>query len=186
MGPFWMAGVQQVQHWREHSLALRLPQSAVAAFFPGRGWRFCRTRAIKTSAASGWKGYERMLAQLSAEQEGVLRPLTSDSSGGDSLLLSSRATPWAGLPLDVHRLRNADELAAHGPPAGEYGVVAFLDGNLELGFDLGGREIRQVARRGAVAFVSGSERYTVTYAAGSADAAVVRLPHSWFERALLD
>jgi AraC-like DNA-binding protein len=90
------------------------------------------------------------------------------------------------LPLDVHRLRNTGDVTVHGPAAGEYGIVAFIDGNLELGFDVGGRELRQVARRGAVSFISGSERHPVTYAAGSGDAAVIGLPHAWFERALLD
>jgi AraC-like DNA-binding protein len=125
-----------------------------------------------------------MLARITTQLGGGACPLTSDPSGCSSLL-SSASTTWAGLPFDVFRMRSAETFNLTVPPAGEHGLMVVLDGSAELVFTQSDRQLRRTAAKGSVSFLSGDDEPELDEMIGSVDAAIVQLPHEWFERALL-
>jgi AraC family transcriptional regulator len=118
------------------------------------------------------------------ELEGAARPLTSDPDGCSSLL-SSTSTAWAGLPFDVFRMRSPESFNLTMPPAGEHGLLVVLDGSADLVFTQHDRQTRRTAAKGSIWFLSGDDAHTLDEMSGWVDAAIVQMPHDWFERALL-
>jgi AraC family transcriptional regulator len=100
-------------------------------------------------------------------------------------LLSSASTSWAGLPFEVHRTGVADRLDWAAPPIGGHGMLVVLDGSIDLILKCGGSEASLTAERGTVFFLAGDDLCVLSSSRGSAEAAAIRLPNEWFERALL-
>jgi AraC family transcriptional regulator len=125
-----------------------------------------------------------MLARLTTQLPGAVRPPTC-APEADHLLLSSASTAWAGLPFDVHRMGVAEGTDWVTPEIGEHALLVVLDGCIDLVLKRDGVEVLLTARRGSVFFLSGDDPCVVSSTGGSADAAAIRLPHEWFERALL-
>ena len=53
--------------------------------------------------------------------------LTLASSRRKSLILTSAETPWAGLPFEMHSMRDIREAGESGPVDGEYGVMVVME-----------------------------------------------------------
>jgi AraC family transcriptional regulator len=122
----------------------------------------------------------RMMQQIS----GTTRPLSFDAEGAATVVLESASTPWAGLQFEVHRTVSA-ELRDAGPPDGEFAVMVFLEGPLEMAFQKGTRELSYRAVPGSTLFLAGDSRAS-TRVTGSAEVAAVNLVPEWFHRVELD
>jgi AraC family transcriptional regulator len=135
-----------------------------------------------------------MVARIMVRAAGGARPLSFDSNRSadpasrsrGSLGLVSSATPWAGLPIEEHRICTYESRGEAGPVDGECGLLVITEGHLDIAARRGGRELRSVVESGSALFVSGDERATRVRMTGSADAVAVRLPSEWFQRLSLD
>jgi AraC family transcriptional regulator len=118
----------------------------------------------------------RIMQRVGATQ----RPLAFGPVGTQSLLIASTSTSWAGLQFEVHR-SIPGELREAGPLEGEFGLVVYLHGSVELTACERGREVTRRAVPGTTAFMAGdalgSSRVT-----GSAELAAVHLTPDWFHR----
>src|SRR4051812_40956157 len=99
------------------------------------------------------EGHDCMLARITTQLPGAVRPPTCVPEGGH-LLLTSASTPWAGLPFEVHRMDVAEDVDWIAPPAGEHGMLIVLDGSAELVLKDGVSEARVLAQRGTAVFSS--------------------------------
>ena len=124
-----------------------------------------------------------MRARIHMQLQGRTRSLTL---GGGAPLLNSANTPWAGPPLEVHRMQSVDVAAESGPLDGEQGMLVVVDGQVEVVRREGAREVSSVARSGSLSFVNGNRRAHIVRLRGSAEAVALHLSPDWLERLLLD
>jgi AraC-like DNA-binding protein len=130
------------------------------------------------------EGHDCMLARITTQLPGAVRPPTC-APEADPPLLSSASTAWAGLPFEVRRMSVAERFDWVTPPAGEHAMLVVLDGTVNLVLNSGGADVLLTAQKGSALFLSGDHPSVISCTGGSADAATIRLPHEWFERALL-
>jgi AraC family transcriptional regulator len=125
-----------------------------------------------------------MITRIMQQVGGAQRPLCFDAGGSSTLLLASAATPWAGLQFELHRTRPG-ETRDTGAVEGEFAIVVFLEGLVEIAVRKRDREFSYRAVPGSTSFLSGDERAS-TRVTGSAEVAAVRLSQEWFERVELE
>ena len=111
---------------------------------------------------------------------GRTRPLSFDAGGSGTLLRGGAETPWAGVPIELHRTVPG-ETQDTGPVSGQYAMVAFLAGTVEITANRGGRDVTHRSRPGSVSFLSGDEPVS-SRVTGSADVAAILVTPEWFHR----
>jgi AraC family transcriptional regulator len=121
----------------------------------------------------------RMMQQVS----GSARPLSFDPEASGTVLLESTATAWAGLQFEVHRTIPG-EIHDAGPLDGEFALVVFLGGSVEMAIKKGERDISYRAVPGSTSFLAGDNRSSARVT-GSAEVAAINLTVDWFHRAEL-
>ena len=96
-----------------------------------------------------------MVARIMVRAAGGARPLSFDSNAADpasrargSLGLVSSATPWAGLPIEAHRICTCAEPRRSRPCRRQCGLLVVAEGKLEIAARRGGRELRSVVESG--------------------------------------
>jgi AraC family transcriptional regulator len=124
-----------------------------------------------------------MSERIMVEAPGGKRPL---SLGGGAPLLNSKATPWAGVTFEVHRMASWEPAGEAGPLEGECGLLVILDGQLEILRREGKRDVAERLTAGRVDFVDGQHRPHLLRTRGSAEAAAVQFSREWFRRLLLE
>src|SRR5262245_59340584 len=120
-----------------------------------------------------------MVARIMMQASGATRPLSFETDGEATLLQASTATPWAGVPFELHRTMPGE---AHdsGRVEGQHALVVFLEGSVEMTACKKFGEVTYRAVPGSVAFLAGDERAT-TRARGSAEVAAVLLSPEWLQ-----
>lgn len=126
-----------------------------------------------------------MASRLMVYASGKARPLRFGAEGSAANCLVSATTPWAGLPIEGHRIQSFEGNGESGPVDGECGLLAILDGAIEMVVRRKGHEVRVQAPPGTTFLVTGQDRPDVVRMTGSADAVAVRFPREWFERLAL-
>jgi AraC family transcriptional regulator len=122
----------------------------------------------------------RIMQQVGAKQ----RPLSFDACGTNTLLLESASTAWAGLQFEVHRTVPG-EARETGPLEGEFALVVFLEGTVEMAIRKRCREFSYRAVPGSTSFLAGDERPSARVI-GSAEVAAVKLTPEWLHRVELE
>ena len=110
-----------------------------------------------------------------------VRPLCFDPQGEREPLLCSSATPWSGLPFELHQTVPSDQAGPVTPPAGQRQLRIIVGGSFEVVMRAGGRYIRHRSLPGAMSFHCGAGPRPVRVV-GSAQAVVVRLDDAWLKR----
>ena len=126
-----------------------------------------------------------MASRIMVYSSGKARPLRFGAEGPPANCLVSATTPWAGLPIEGHRIQSFEGSGESGPVDGECGLLAILDGGIEMVVRRKGHEVRIPAPPGTTFLVTGQDRPDVVRMTGSADAVAVRFPREWFERLAL-
>lgn len=116
---------------------------------------------------------------------GRVFPLTFDRSLPGPLL-NSACTPWAGLPMEEHRMGSTDRRGSAGPLDGEHGILTLMSGQIEMVVREGGRDIAHNGIPTAVSLLAGDHRRDIVRMRGSATAVALHVPRSWFEQLSLD
>ena len=106
--------------------------------------------------------------------------------GGGLPLLNSKATPWAGVTFEVHRMTSVEAGGEAGPVDNECGMLVILDGQIEVVRREGKREVAERLTAGRVDFVDAQHRPHLVRMKGSAEAAAVQFSKEWFRRLLLE
>ncbi len=127
-----------------------------------------------------------MAARILMYASGTTRPLSLDGGRNSKPLLNSALTPWAGLPLEVHRLQALECNGVSGPVDGEHGLLVIMEGRADFVVRQGRRDERFSAVPSSMTTLSGEHRRHVVRVTGSAKAAAVKLPQQWFGRLSLD
>ncbi len=113
------------------------------------------------------------------------RPLVMNGSHPEPLL-SSASTPWAGLPFEEHRIGTSGWAGNVGPLDGECGVLAIIDGQIDIVVRKNGRDVPHSARVGSVSLLSGEHRREVVRMSGGATAIAVNVTRDWFSQLALE
>jgi AraC-like DNA-binding protein len=100
----------------------------------------------------------------------------------ESLLLTSAAAPWVGVPFELHAMGPLREAGESGPLDGEYGLMVIVAGAAELVTRSRGRDVPIGLRPGSVSILSGQQRRYVVRMDGQATAACFNLTRHWFAR----
>jgi AraC family transcriptional regulator len=127
-----------------------------------------------------------MASRIMVQASGKARPLRFGASGTASACLVSASTPWAGLPLEAHRIQSFEGSGESGPVDGECGLLVILDGKVEITLRRRGQDVHVPALPGATFLLSGDDRPHFVRMTGAADAVAVRFPTEWFQRLSLD
>jgi AraC family transcriptional regulator len=127
-----------------------------------------------------------MAYRIMSKAAGTERPLSFDSKGAAMPWLIGSSTPWAGLPIEAHRIRFFESEAETGALAGECGLLVITEGKLEVTSRRGGREVRREVQAGTTFLVSGADPATCVRVSGNAEAVAVHLPAEWLSRLSLD
>jgi AraC-like DNA-binding protein len=127
-----------------------------------------------------------MAYRIMSKAAGSERPLSFDSNGKATPWLMGSSTPWAGLPIEAHRIRFFESQAETGALAGECGILVITEGKLDVASRRGGREVRREVRAGCTFLVSGNDPATCVRVSGDAEAVAVHLPPEWLARLCLD
>jgi AraC family transcriptional regulator len=126
-----------------------------------------------------------MGSRIMVYSSGKARPLRFGAEGSAANCLVSATTRWAGLPIEGHRIQSFEGSGESGPVDGECGLLAILDGGIEMVVRRKGHEVRVPAPPGTTFLVTGQDRPNVVRMTGTADAVAVRFPREWFERLAL-
>lgn len=102
---------------------------------------------------------------------------------GNGPTVVSKATPWAGLQLEVHHVLPRKLGAASGPPDGEQGLLITLEGTTEIH---PGPRGALASGPGSVTFLSGRYPRFVERIEGGSWAAAIKVDEVWFHRLGLD
>src|SRR5579862_3984158 len=97
----------------------------------------------------------RIMVQASG---GKVRPLNFGATGSKTACLVSASTPWAGLPMEAHRIQSFEGSGEAGPVDGECGLLVILDGKVDIFLRRRGQETRVPALPGATFLLSGQDR----------------------------
>jgi len=124
-----------------------------------------------------------MTERIMVAAPGGRRPL---SFGGAEPLLNSKATPWAGITFEVHRITSFEGSGESGPLDDESGLLVMLDGQVEIVRRDGKREVSEPAAAGRVDFLDGKHRPNLLRMKGNGEAAAFQLSKEWFRRLLLE
>jgi AraC family transcriptional regulator len=124
-----------------------------------------------------------MTERIMVAAPGGRRPL---SFGGGEPLLNSKATPWAGITFEVHRITSFEGAGESGPLDDESGLLVMLDGQVEIVRRDGKRELSEPAAAGRVDFLDGQHRPNLLRMKGDGEAAAFQLSKEWFRRLLLE
>jgi hypothetical protein len=108
-----------------------------------------------------------MAYRIMSKAAGTERPLSFDSNGAVTPWLVGSSTPWAGLPIEAHRIRFFESQDETGALDGECGLLVITDGKLEVAARSGGREVRGVMSAGSTFLVSGADPATRVRVSGS-------------------
>lgn len=100
---------------------------------------------------------------------------------GQSLLVNSADTPWAGIPFEVHCMGRR-EPGESGPIDGEYGAMVILDGRIEVAIRKGLREVSALGVAGTLTLLDGAHRRNVLRMTGHATALCMNVLPTWFAR----
>jgi AraC family transcriptional regulator len=117
------------------------------------------------------------MSRILMQFQGEVRPLRF-GRGADPLLCSA-ATPWAGVPFEVHRIGSTDETGESGPVDGEYGLMIVTGGQYESRVRASGGDRRFRARAGTISILSGNERPHVLGIRGRAEVVTIALTPQW-------
>jgi AraC family transcriptional regulator len=111
---------------------------------------------------------------------GSRRPLVLGS--GSAPLACSRATPWAGVPFEVHRMQSVSDVGESGPIENELGLLVVVEGQVDIVVRGKTRDMHFTSVPGTTSFLSGNERRRILRITGNAEAVAVNVPREWFHR----
>jgi AraC family transcriptional regulator len=123
-----------------------------------------------------------MPSMIMMRTSGREQALTLASSRRKSLILTSAGTTWAGLPLEMHSMRDIREAGESGPVDGEYGVMVVTAGRVDVVTRHSSGDVRTIMKPGSVSLLSGARRHNVLRTDGSATVACFKIPDPWFNR----
>lgn len=101
-------------------------------------------------------------------------------------LACSAATPWWGIPFEVHRLTDCGDLGECGPLAGEHGLMVVTQGAYEISVTRAGRDRTAHCPAGTLTFVSGDQRPHVRQIRGTANIVAMHFTREWLRYASID
>jgi AraC family transcriptional regulator len=112
-------------------------------------------------------------------------PLTLDRARPEPLLNSAN-TPWAGLPLEEHRIVATERRVSTGPLDGEHGILTIMEGRIEMVVRQAGRDVTYPGVPSSVSLLAGDHRRDILRIDGGATAVAVHVPRAWFQQLSLD
>jgi AraC family transcriptional regulator len=115
---------------------------------------------------------------------GSRRPLALGSGGAP--LVCSKATQWAGVPFEVHRMQSISDVGESGPVENEVGLLVVVEGQVDIVVRGKTRDLHFTAVPGTTSFLSGNDRRKILRIIGNAEAVAVNVPREWFHRVSLD
>jgi len=115
---------------------------------------------------------------------GQVRPLSFDGGVGAAPLASSGATPWVGVPFELHATRPVEGDRDSGPPSGEQSALVVIEGSMEIVLRERGRDARYRCSPGSLSLHASDERPTLRRVTGSGKIMAVRISQTWHERLL--
>ena len=113
---------------------------------------------------------------------GKVRPLSFDREGQNQPLLSSSATPWAGLPFEVHETPEIDGPWDGGPLPGERGMLVPIEGKRVFQLQLGGRQVTLEVDPGSVGLSDGDQLIRAERVSGHGKAVAFDILPVWYGR----
>ncbi|HVW29146.1 MAG TPA: AraC family transcriptional regulator [Polyangiaceae bacterium] len=126
----------------------------------------------------------RMSQRIMMHLAGSRRPLVLGSGGAP--LVCSKATPWAGVPFEVHRMQSVSDVGESGPIENEVGLLVIVEGSVDIVVRGKTRDIHFTSVAGTTSFLSGNDRRKILSITGNAEAVAVNVPREWFHRLSLD
>ena len=115
---------------------------------------------------------------------GSRRPLALGSGGAP--LMCSKATPWAGVPFEVHHMQSVSDVGESGPIENEVGLLVVVEGQVDIVARGKTRDLHFTSVPGTTSFLSGNERRKILRITGNAEAVAVNVPREWFHRVSRD
>ena len=89
---------------------------------------------------------------------GKVRPLSFDGGVGAAPLAVSAATPWIGVPFELHATRPVEGDRDSGPPAGEQSALVVIEGSMDIVLRERGRDVRYRTSPGSLSLHAHDER----------------------------
>jgi AraC family transcriptional regulator len=127
-----------------------------------------------------------MSARLMFHVAGKTLPLTFDAESQSGPLLSSAGTSWAGLPFELHRIGEAEDVGEVGPIEGECALFVMMEGAAEFILRHDSGDARYETRPGAAVLATGQHRGHLLRMGGTGTAVALRVTPEWLRRLALD
>jgi AraC-like DNA-binding protein len=125
-----------------------------------------------------------MVARFLMQALGKVQPLSFDGGVGQAPLAVSRATPWAGVPFELHATRPVEGDRDSGPPAGEQSALVVIEGSMDVVLREHGRDVRYKSSPGSFSLHASDDRPVLRRVIGSGKIMAVRIAPEWHERLL--
>jgi AraC-like DNA-binding protein len=120
-----------------------------------------------------------MIPRFIMSSRGESRPLCF---GSPTPTLVSAATPWAGIPFEVHELPQLDQPLENSPLAGNRGFMITFEGERHTVVNVRGRDRTLRMSPGLVTFSEGAQAINQLRATGHAKAVVFEVSAPWHQR----
>ncbi|MDD9939204.1 MAG: AraC family transcriptional regulator [Myxococcales bacterium] len=113
-------------------------------------------------------------------ERGVV-PLGFGDGGPRKPVLNSLATPWAGVPFELHETTSMEEGVRSGPLPGRFHLRVVVEGSFVLTFRGPRRDVRFPVRTGSLSFHGETDMIPLR-CEGAARMVVIDVPDTWVER----
>lgn len=125
-----------------------------------------------------------MVPRFLMQALGKVRPLSFDGGVGAAPLAVSSATPWIGVPFELHATRPVEGDRDSGPPEGEQSALVVIEGSMDIVLREGGRDVRYRTSPGSLSLHAHDDRPVLRRVTGSGKIMAVRISRTWHERVL--
>lgn len=122
------------------------------------------------------------VARFLMQALGKVQPLSFDGGAGAAPLAVSGATPWVGVPFELHATRPIEGDRDSGPPRGEQSALVVIEGSMDVVLRENGRDVRYRSSPGSLSLHAHEDRPVLRRVTGSGKIMAVRIPQSWHER----
>jgi len=127
-----------------------------------------------------------MTKRMFMQADGKVRPLSFDRDGHNQPLLSSAATPWAGLPFELHETPAIQGPWEGGPLPGERGLLVPVEGTRAFDLQVGTGRITLEVSPGTVGLSEGDQLIRTERVTGHGKAVAFDIPPVWYGRMLAE
>lgn len=127
-----------------------------------------------------------MTRRMFMQAYGKVRPLSFDREGHNQPLLSSAATPWVGLPFEMHETPEIDGPWDGGPLPGERGMLVPIEGKRAFVLQVGTRRVTLEVSPGTVGLSEGDQLIRAERMTGHGKAVAFDISPVWHGRMLAE